>query len=200
MCGIVGYIGAKQAQPILLNGLKRLEYRGYDSAGMATIIKGKVALCKQKGKIVVLEKLLNKKPLRGTTAISHSRWATHGIPSQPNAHPHTDCTNKIAVVHNGIIENYEDLKESLIKEGHRFRSDTDTEVIAHLIEKFYKNDLVAAVRAALKRLKGSFALGIISSHAPDILVAARMGSPVVVGLGKGENYICLLYTSDAADE
>ncbi|TRZ49781.1 MAG: glutamine--fructose-6-phosphate transaminase (isomerizing), partial [Dehalococcoidia bacterium] len=202
MCGIVGYIGAKQAQPILLNGLKRLEYRGYDSAGMATIIKGKVALCKQKGKIVVLEKLLNKKPLRGTTAISHSRWATHGIPSQPNAHPHTDCTNKIAVVHNGIIENYEDLKESLIKEGHRFRSDTDTEVIAHLIEKFYKNDLVAAVRAALKRLKGSFALGIISSHAPDILVAARMGSPVVVGLGKGENYIAsdipalLEYTKD----
>ena len=202
MCGIVGYIGAKQAQPILLNGLKRLEYRGYDSAGMATIIKDKVALCKQKGKIAVLEKLLNKKPLRGTTAISHSRWATHGIPSQPNAHPHTDCANKIAVVHNGIIENYEDLKESLIKEGHRFRSDTDTEVIAHLIEKLYKNDLVAAVRAALKRLKGSFALGIISSHAPDILVAARMGSPVVVGLGKGENYIAsdipalLEYTKD----
>ncbi|TRZ49615.1 MAG: glutamine--fructose-6-phosphate transaminase (isomerizing) [Dehalococcoidia bacterium] len=202
MCGIVGYIGARQAQPILLNGLKKLEYRGYDSAGMATIIKGKVSLRKQKGKIVVLEKLLNKKPLKGTIGISHSRWATHGVPSQSNAHPHIDCLGTIAVVHNGIIENYEDLKASLIKEGHKFRSGTDTEVITHLIEKFYKNDLVAAVRAALKRLKGSFALGIISSHDPDMLIAVRMGSPVVIGLGEGENYIAsdipalLAYTKD----
>jgi glutamine---fructose-6-phosphate transaminase (isomerizing) len=189
MCGIVGYIGAKPAQPILLDGLKKLEYRGYDSAGMATITKGKVSLRKQKGKIVVLEKLLSKKPLKGTTGISHSRWATHGVPNQRNAHPHTDCSGAIAVVHNGIIENYEDLKASLIKEGHKFRSDTDTEVIPHLIEKFYKHDFEGAVRSALKCLKGSFALGVISSQAPGMLIAARSGSPVVVGLGKGENYI-----------
>jgi glutamine---fructose-6-phosphate transaminase (isomerizing) len=202
MCGIVGYIGARQAQPILLDGLKKLEYRGYDSAGMATLIKGRVSVRKQQGKIAVLENLLHKKPLKGNIGVSHSRWATHGIPSQRNAHPHTDCSGMIAVVHNGIIENYEDLKEELIKEGHKFRSDTDTEVIPHLIEKFYKNDLIAAVRAALKRLKGSFALGIISSHAPDQLIAARMGSPVVLGIGKGENYIAsdipalLKYTKD----
>jgi glutamine---fructose-6-phosphate transaminase (isomerizing) len=189
MCGIVGYIGTKPAQPILLDGLKKLEYRGYDSAGMATITKGKVSLRKQKGKIVVLEKLLSKKPLKGTTGISHSRWATHGVPNQRNAHPHTDCSGSIAVVHNGIIENYEDLKASLIKEGHKFRSDTDTEVIPHLIEKFYKHDFAGAVRSALKCLKGSFAIGVISSHVPGMLIAARAGSPVVVGLGKGENYI-----------
>lgn len=203
MCGIVGYIGAKQAQPVLLNGLKKLEYRGYDSAGMATIIKGRVSIRKQQGKIAVLEKLLQKKPLKGSIGLSHSRWATHGIPSQRNAHPHTDCKGAIAIVHNGIIENYEDLKDSLIKEGHKFRSDTDTEVIAHLIEKFYKHDLTQAVRAALKKLQGSFALGIISSHAPDQLIAARMGSPVVLGIGKGENYIAsdipalLEYTKEA---
>jgi glutamine---fructose-6-phosphate transaminase (isomerizing) len=203
MCGIVGYIGAKPAQSILLDGLKKLEYRGYDSAGMATIVKGRVSIRKQQGKIAVLEKLLNKKPLKGSIGLSHSRWATHGIPSQRNAHPHTDCTGSIAIVHNGIIENYEDLKDSLIKEGHKFRSDTDTEVIAHLIEKFYKNDLTQAVRAALKKLKGSFALGIISRHAPDQLIAARIGSPVVLGIGKGENYIAsditalLEYTKEA---
>jgi glutamine---fructose-6-phosphate transaminase (isomerizing) len=203
MCGIVGYIGSKPAQPILLDGLKKLEYRGYDSAGMATIIKGRVSIRKQQGKIAVLEKLLHKKPLKGSIGLSHSRWATHGIPSQRNAHPHTDCTGSIAIVHNGIIENYEDLKDSLIKEGHKFRSDTDTEVIAHLIEKFYKNDLIQAVRAALKKLQGSFALGVISIHAPDQLIAARMGSPVVLGVGKGENYIAsditalLEYTKEA---
>lgn len=189
MCGIVGYIGQKQAQPILLEGLKRLEYRGYDSAGMATIVKDKVSIRKQKGKIVVLEQLLKGRPLKGVIGVSHSRWATHGIPSQRNAHPHTDCKEKIAIVHNGIIENYELLKEQLIKEGHTFKSETDTEVIAHLIEKFYKDDLEAAVRAGLKLLKGSFALGIISSYHPDKLIAARLGSPLVVGLGSGENYI-----------
>jgi len=189
MCGIVGYIGDKQAQEILLDGLKRLEYRGYDSAGIASVSKSKVSVRKQKGKISILEKLLKKKPIKGTLAISHSRWATHGIPNQRNAHPHTDCNERIAIVHNGIIENYEDLKERLVKEGHIFKSETDTEVIVHLIEKYYKDDLEAAVRAALKLLKGSFALGIISAYHPGKLIAARIGSPLVVGLGKGENYI-----------
>ena len=189
MCGIVGYIGQRQAQPILIEGLKRLEYRGYDSAGIATIIKGKASVRKQKGKIAILEKLLKKRALHGTVGISHSRWATHGAPNQRNAHPHTDSRGQIAIVHNGIIENYETLKEKLIKEGHKFKSETDTEVIPHLIEKFYKDDLEAAVRAAVKLLKGSFALGIISSHQPDKLIAARVGSPLVVGLGKNENYI-----------
>lgn len=189
MCGIVGYIGKNQAQPILLDGLKRLEYRGYDSAGIAAIVKDRVCVRKQKGKIAFLEKLLKKKPLRGTTAISHTRWATHGIPNQRNAHPHADCKEEIAIVHNGIIENYEELKEKLIREGHTFKSETDTEVIVHLIEKFYKDDLEPAVRACLKLLRGSFALGIISSRHPDKLIAARLGSPLVVGIGQGENFI-----------
>ncbi|MFH1868625.1 MAG: glutamine--fructose-6-phosphate transaminase (isomerizing) [Candidatus Omnitrophota bacterium] len=189
MCGIVGYIGHKNAQTILLDGLKRLEYRGYDSAGMATILNDKVCVRKQKGKIAVLEESLRNKPLKGFIGLSHSRWATHGIPNQRNAHPHTDCKEEIAVVHNGIIENYEELKEKLIKEGHVFKSDTDTEVIVHLIEKFYKDDLEPAVRACLKLLKGSFALGIISSRHPGKLIAARLGSPLVVGLGKDENFI-----------
>jgi len=189
MCGIVGYIGAKNAQPILINGLKKLEYRGYDSAGIATVCDSKIFVRKQKGKIGVLEKLLKKRSLKGTVGISHSRWATHGIPSQYNAHPHTDCARKIAIVHNGIIENYEDLKEKLIKEGHRFQSETDTEVIAHLIEKFYKDDIEQAVRTAVKKLKGSFAIGVISAYQPDKLIVARLGSPLVIGIGKNENFI-----------
>ncbi len=189
MCGIVGYIGAKEVQSILLDGLKKLEYRGYDSAGMATISRGKVSVRKQKGKIETLSALLKKKPLKGSTGISHSRWATHGPPNQRNAHPHTDCLGNIAVVHNGIIENYEDLKEELIKEGHIFTSETDTEVIAHLIEKFYKDDLETAVRTAIKLLKGSFAIGVIMGNHPEQLIAARLGSPLVVGLGTDENFI-----------
>jgi len=202
MCGIVGYIGAKEAQPILLDGLKRLEYRGYDSAGMATISRGKVSVRKQKGKIAILASLLKKKPLKGGIGISHSRWATHGVPNQRNAHPHTDCSGNIAVVHNGIIENYEDLKEGLIREGHIFKSETDTEVIAHLIEKFYKDDIEAAVRAAIKLLKGSFALGVVLGNHPEQLIAARLGSPLVIGVGKDENFIAsdvpalLKYTKD----
>ena len=202
MCGIVGYIGARPAQPFLLNGLKKLEYRGYDSAGMAVACDGEIVVRKQEGKIARLEELLTAKPLAGNIGISHSRWATHGVPNQANAHPHIDCSGNIAVVHNGIIENYEDLKAFLVKDGHRFRSDTDTEVIAHLIEKFYKKDFTEAVRAALGRLKGAFALGIISNHAPGLLISARRGSPLIVGIGKGENYIAsdipaiLEYTKD----
>jgi len=192
MCGIIGYIGEKEAQPILLNGLKRLEYRGYDSCGMATFLDQKNSLCVRKlpGKIKSLERLLKAKPLQGKVGIAHNRWATHGEPNQVNAHPHLDCNQKIALVHNGIIENYSQLKSELIKEGHRFRSQTDTEVIVHLIEKFYKNSsLEEATRKALMKLKGSFAIVVISKREPDKLVGARCGSPLIVGVGKDENFL-----------
>lgn len=192
MCGIIGYVGERQAQPVLLNALKRLEYRGYDSSGIALILPGKktVSVIKTTGKIKVLEKLLKRKPLNGTVGIAHTRWATHGEPNQVNAHPHCDCKGKLVIVHNGIIENYESLKSSLIKEGHRFRSQTDTEVIAHLIEKFYNSvPLEEAVRRSLKLVTGSFAVGVISEEEPEKLVGARSGSPLIVGVGKGENFL-----------
>jgi glutamine---fructose-6-phosphate transaminase (isomerizing) len=205
MCGIIGYVGEKQAQPILLNGLKRLEYRGYDSSGLALIHPGKktIPLRKTPGKISSLEHLLKKKPLTGCVGIGHSRWATHGVPNQPNAHPHLDCKGEIAVVHNGIIENYALLKAALIKEGHKFSSQTDTEVIVHLIEKFYKgSSLEEAVRKTVSMLEGSFAIGVISVKDPDKLIGARLGSPLIVGLGKSENFLAsdvpavLDYTKD----
>jgi glucosamine--fructose-6-phosphate aminotransferase (isomerizing) len=192
MCGIVGYIGSKQAQPVLLSGLKRLEYRGYDSAGMCVLLEHKKALSMRKlpGKVRALETLLLKKPLSGTLGIAHTRWATHGAPNQVNAHPHFDCDGEIAVVHNGIIENYAQLKSELIREGHKFKSQTDTEVIAHLIEKYYKNSsLEDAVRRAADEMVGSFALGVISSREPEKLVGARRGSPLVVGVGEKENFL-----------
>jgi glutamine---fructose-6-phosphate transaminase (isomerizing) len=192
MCGIVGYIGAKEAQPVLLAGLKRLEYRGYDSSGIALILapKNRLAIRKAPGKISALEKLVKNNPLSGVVGIAHTRWATHGAPTQPNAHPHQDCSGQIALVHNGIIENYETLKAQLIKEGHIFRSQTDTEVIVHLVEKFYKNiPLEQAVCRALKLLVGSFAIGVISAKEPNKLVGARLGSPLIVGVGKGENFL-----------
>ncbi len=192
MCGIVGYVGDKKAQEILLSGLKRLEYRGYDSSGMALILskKNSIGIRKSPGKISALEKLVKNKPLSGTVGIAHTRWATHGAPTQVNAHPHHDCSGQIAIVHNGIIENYESLKAQLIKEGHTFTSQTDTEVIAHLIEKFYKNiPLEDAVAKALKLLAGSFAIGVVSAREPNKLVGARLGSPLIVGVGKGENFI-----------
>lgn len=192
MCGIIGYIGEREAQTILLNGLKRLEYRGYDSSGMA-IIQSKhnaLSIRKSPGKISILEKLLKAKPLSGTIGIAHTRWATHGAPNQINAHPHSDCTGELVIVHNGIIENYEPLKSALIKEGHTFRSQTDTEVIVHLIEKFYKDiSLEEAVCKALKLVVGSFAIGVISKKEPHKLVGARAGSPLIVGLGENENFI-----------
>lgn len=192
MCGIIGYIGAKEAQPVLLNGLKRLEYRGYDSSGMAVIFpqKNTISIRKTPGKIKDLGKILKIKPLFGNTGIAHSRWATHGAPTQVNAHPHEDCKGEIALVHNGIIENHESLKAQLIKEGHRFRSQTDTEVIVHLIEKFYKEiPLEGAVTRALKLLVGSFAIGVISAREPNKLVGARSGSPLIVGVGENENFL-----------
>lgn len=192
MCGIIGYIGAKEAQPVLLNGLKRLEYRGYDSSGMAILspLKKSISIRKTPGKIKDLEKLVKTKKLCGTTGIAHSRWATHGAPTQINAHPHEDCKGEIALVHNGIIENHEALKAQLMKEGHKFRSQTDTEVIVHLIEKFYQGvPLEDAVIAALKLLVGSFAIGVISLKEPNKLVGARLGSPLIVGVGKNENFL-----------
>jgi glucosamine--fructose-6-phosphate aminotransferase (isomerizing) len=192
MCGIVGYIGKKDAQGILLNGLKRLEYRGYDSSGMCIFLDNKKTLSVRKlpGKIKGLESLLKKKPLVGSRGISHCRWATHGKPNQVNAHPHLDCKGEIAIVHNGIIENYAKLKSQLIKEGHRFSSQTDTEVLVHLIEKFYRHlPLEEAVRRALSLAQGSFAIGVISKRDPDKIIAAKLGSPLVIGLGKGENFL-----------
>ncbi len=193
MCGIIGYIGKKPAQPILLNGLKRLEYRGYDSSGMALILSEKdtISIRKSPGKISSLEKLLSKKPLSGNAGIAHTRWATHGAPTQENAHPHFDCKEEIAIVHNGIIENYVQLKKDLVKEGHKFNSQTDTEVIAHLIEKYYKNSVALedAVRKALSKLTGSFAIAVISKREQDKIVGARLGSPLVVGVGAGENFL-----------
>ena len=206
MCGIIGYIGDKEAQPILLNGLKRLEYRGYDSCGMVTYLYTKNSLSVRKfpGKIKALEALIKKRPLGGNIGIGHCRWATHGAPNQVNAHPHLDCKGEIAIVHNGIIENYLQLKNELIKKGHKFKSQTDTEVIVHLIEGFYRRgtSLEEATRKALCRLQGSFAVGVISKRDPGKLIGARMGSPLVVGVGDGENFLAsdmpalLDYTED----
>jgi len=190
MCGIVGYIGEKKALPILLQGLQRLEYRGYDSAGVGIISNGRITICKRKGKIQELIRILDNSSLKsGTVGISHNRWATHGAPSNKNAHPHIDCCNRIALVHNGIIENHEPLKNKLLKEGHKFRSDTDTEVVVHLVEKFYKGNLEQALMRALEHIEGSFALGVICKDEPGKLVAARKESPLIIGLGKGENFI-----------
>jgi glucosamine--fructose-6-phosphate aminotransferase (isomerizing) len=206
MCGIIGYIGERQAQPIILNGLKRLEYRGYDSAGVCALLKTQntLAVRKLSGKVKQIESLLAARPLSGSLALGHVRWATHGAPTQINAHPHLDCKNEIALVHNGIIENYATLKAQLIKEGHKFRSQTDTEVIVHLIEKFYRttHSLEEALRLALSKLEGSFAIGVISKKEPDKLLGARLGSPLIIGLGKQENFLAsdvpavLEYTKD----
>lgn len=189
MCGIIGYIGNKQAQDVILKGLSRLEYRGYDSAGVAILNRGGVDLVKRQGKLKVLAQELSSHPVAGTVGIGHTRWATHGIPNDSNAHPHLDCTGKIAVVHNGIIENYLELKNLLLKEGHKFTSQTDTEVIPHLIEKFYKGDLKGAVAKTVKALKGSYAIAAVHSDNPDMIVGARLDSPLIVGAGKGENFI-----------
>jgi len=189
MCGIVGYVGDKSALPILVEGLKRLEYRGYDSVGIAVISKD-IIIKKCKGKIKDLEAFLKGREISEShVGISHNRWATHGAPTNINAHPHPDCSGDIAVVHNGIIENFSELKKQLIREGHKFKSQTDTEVISHLVEKYYKGDLKEAVSKTLKDLKGSFALGVISKNEPDRIVAARKESPLIVGIGEGENFI-----------
>ncbi|MGB9812855.1 MAG: glutamine--fructose-6-phosphate transaminase (isomerizing) [Thermovenabulum sp.] len=189
MCGIVGYIGDKMAAPFLIDGLKRLEYRGYDSAGIAVIDSTDLKIVKSEGKIKVLEEKLKGELPKGSLGIGHTRWATHGKPSDINAHPHEDCTGDFIVVHNGIIENYLEIKEWLESQGHEFKSETDTEVIPHLIEHYYGGDLFEAVKKVVNILKGSFALGVITKREADCIVAARKSSPLIVGIGEGENYI-----------
>ncbi|MDI6716184.1 MAG: glutamine--fructose-6-phosphate transaminase (isomerizing) [Actinomycetota bacterium] len=188
MCGIVGYVGPRDTVPILINGLKRLEYRGYDSAGIA-VLNSEISIVRRLGKLKELENALVENAPSGFVGIGHTRWATHGKPSEENAHPHSDCSREIAVVHNGIIENYMLLKEELQLRGHVFTSQTDTEIIAHLIEEKYDGDLLAAVKSAVKELRGSFALAVISKHEPGRLIAARKDSPLICGIGKGENFI-----------
>lgn len=189
MCGIVGYIGSKNATPILVEGLKKLEYRGYDSAGVAVLGEKGIRVAKTKGRLAVLEDMLQNEKLEGKVGIGHTRWATHGEPSDVNSHPHVSENGKIAVVHNGIIENYMQIKDFLAGKGYEFKSDTDSEVIAQLIEYNYKGDLVAAVLKTLNDVEGAYAIGVISTDDPDRLVAARKDSPLIVGLGKGENFI-----------
>ncbi len=203
MCGIVGYSGKRQAVPLILEGLRRLEYRGYDSAGVAVADRGVLQRCRAAGKLANLEALLKKSPLNGVVALGHTRWATHGKPSQENAHPHVDCTGEIVVVHNGIIENYIEIKERLARAGHQFSSETDTEAVAHLIEEklkglrgptasgagFNEPLIFEAVRLALNEVKGAYALAVLWSKAPGVLIAAKTASPLIIGLGEGENFL-----------
>ncbi len=196
MCGIVGYIGRLNAVPILLNGLKRLEYRGYDSAGVAVITDGKLHVEKRAGKVGELEEAIAGAQLSGSVGIGHTRWATHGAPNNVNAHPHCDCSGTIALVHNGIIENHVAIRTKLERDGHKFRSDTDTESLVHLVEAVYSQvqDLSEAVRLALSEVDGAYGIAVISSREPDKIIVARKGSPLVVGIGDGEYFVA----SDAA--
>ena len=204
MCGIVGYAGTRQAPPLLMEGLKRLEYRGYDSAGLAVLSEGKIVRRRASGKLGNLEALIKKDPVKGVVALGHTRWATHGKPSEENAHPHADCSGQLVVIHNGIIENYLELKEKLSAAGHSYQSETDTEVVAHLIEEKLKglappgrsptpdlNEplLFEAVRQALGEVRGAYALAVLWAQAPGVIVAAKTASPLIIGLGQGENFL-----------
>jgi glucosamine--fructose-6-phosphate aminotransferase (isomerizing) len=199
MCGIVGYVGKKQAAPIILDGLRHLEYRGYDSAGITILKDGSLDTRKQKGKIVEgLAKLLENRRPQGSLGVGHTRWATHGEPSDRNSHPHLDASGKISIVHNGVIENFESLRDKLKERGHEFKSETDTEVLAHLIGEYYaKNDgspdgvhpLTNAVMNALREVIGTYGIAVICSDFPGVLVGARRGSPLIVGVGKDEHFL-----------
>jgi glutamine---fructose-6-phosphate transaminase (isomerizing) len=190
MCGIIGYIGSQRVVPILIDGLRRLEYRGYDSAGVAVVRDGNIDLRRSAGKLARLEEVIATTPIDGEYGIGHTRWATHGRPTEENAHPHRDCTGRIVVVHNGIIENYLDLKGQLQREGHTFVTETDTEIVAHLVEREMKADgLENAVRRALLYMRGLFALVLISADDPNKIVTVRNGPPIVVGLGDGEFFV-----------
>lgn len=189
MCGIVGYVGTRSAMPILISGLKRLEYRGYDSAGIAILNDSGLMIAKSVGKIRALEELVADRPLDGTRGIAHTRWATHGEPSDLNAHPHTDSSGNIALVHNGIIENYRSLRELLTRKGVIIRTETDTEILTHLVRLHYHGDLTEAVRAALTQVEGTYGIAVISREHPDLIVAARKGSPLLLGHGDGENFV-----------
>src|SRR5207249_3087754 len=217
MCGIVGYVGRAKATPILLDGLRRLEYRGYDSAGLAIVEKGRLETRKCAGRIAALEKLVRKQPVSGSLGVSHTRWATHGKVNDENAHPHFDASGKLALVHNGVIENYQTLKDELIRNGDTsFRSETDTEVLAHLIGKIYddscastvdaagkKARLFDAVRTALRQVIGTYGIALVHADVPDFMIGARRGSPLVLGVGNGENFLAsdvsaiVAYTRDA---
>src|SRR5262249_4180430 len=221
MCGIIGYVGNQQAVPVVIEGLRRLEYRGYDSAGIAVITNGRIEVRRRPGKLHGLVKAIQDEPLEGQTGLGHSRWATHGRPTEENAHPHRDCAGRIVVVHNGIIENYLELKRELQGQDHAFQTETDTEVVAHLIEKHLRQDSAAqgsaaqgsaaqgsagglemAFRRALAELRGIYAMVAMSADEPEMLVAARLGPPIVIGLGDGEYFVAsdipalLPYTRD----
>ncbi|GAA0137483.1 glutamine--fructose-6-phosphate transaminase (isomerizing) [Paenibacillus sp. YSY-4.3] len=189
MCGIVGYIGKRDTQTVLIEGLKKLEYRGYDSAGIAVFTPEGLQIAKSIGRLANLESKLEDTPLVGTAGIGHTRWATHGKPSDVNSHPHTDHSQKFSVVHNGIVENYLELKEELISQGYVFVSETDTEVISHLVAREYEGDIVKAVQKAITYMRGAFALGVLTEYEPNKLVAVRQASPLIIGLGEGENFI-----------
>src|SRR6187455_1072673 len=190
MCGIIGYIGSKPVVPVLLDGLRRMEYRGYDSAGVAVVSPEGIALRRSAGKLANLESSIQNEPVDGLYGVGHTRWATHGRPTEENAHPHRDCTGRIVVVHNGIIENYLELKQELQKQGHQFKTETDTEIVAHLVEREMRDDgLEQAVRRALKLMRGMFALVLVSAEDPEKIVAVRNGPPIVVGLGKDEFFV-----------
>ncbi|WP_067934815.1 glutamine--fructose-6-phosphate transaminase (isomerizing) [Alicyclobacillus kakegawensis] len=202
MCGIVGYIGPRDVQGVVMGGLQKLEYRGYDSAGIAVLADGRLQVAKSVGRLANLEDILATDPLVGHIGIGHTRWATHGRPSDENAHPHQDCHGRFAVVHNGIVENYLSLREELLQKGHTFQSETDTEVVVHLIEELYDGDLFQTMVKVAGRIRGAYALVVLSREDPDTLVALRKASPLVVGLGEGENFIAsdipaiLEYTRD----
>ena len=205
MCGIIGYIGDKPVVPVLIEGLRRLEYRGYDSAGVAVVNGHGLDVRRSAGKLANLEQVIAKDPLAGVYGLGHTRWATHGRPTEENAHPHRDCKGKIVVVHNGIIENYLELKRELQANGHKFVTETDTEVVAHLVEQEWKDDgLEHAVQRAMQRLRGLFAIVLLSVDDPEKIVAVRNGPPVVVGLGEGEWFVAsdipaiLQHTRDVA--
>ena len=190
MCGIVGYVGPRQAAEILIEGLRKLEYRGYDSAGIAVIREGRLEVRRCAGKLKNLEQLVQREPVQGTFGLGHTRWATHGRPTDENAHPHRDCKGRIVVIHNGMIENYIELKRELLAEGHVFKTETDTEIIAHMIEKYDEGGPIEnAVRKALPRLGGVYALAVLSTTDPGKIVAARLGPPLIVGIGEGENFV-----------
>lgn len=189
MCGIVGYIGNKDASNVIVEGLKKLEYRGYDSSGLVLETSEGLTVRKYKGRIAVLEEKLQESPVASNVGVGHTRWATHGAPSDHNSHPHMSQNGKIAVVHNGIIENYMELREELTAKGYEFKSETDTEVVAHLLQENYESDLMDAVYKTLERLRGAYALGIVCEDEKDRMIAARKDSPLIIGLGKGENFI-----------
>jgi glucosamine--fructose-6-phosphate aminotransferase (isomerizing) len=197
MCGIIGYIGKAEATPILLEGLRRLEYRGYDSAGVATLSNGQMELRKSAGRIANLTQFIQQNPIRGTSGIGHTRWATHGGVTDSNAHPHLDQSGKLALIHNGVIENFQTIKDQLLVQGHEFRSDTDTEVLAHLIGEIFdklrgartKENLLEAFKLALKQVVGTYGLALFHQDVPDVILGARRGSPLILGIGKGQNFI-----------